>query len=106
VNGTVVPSSTHAADTITIVLKADGNTLTGTVTNSRTGAKNVPNTKQISHGKIDGDSFSFDTTSVVLGTQMITHYAGTLDGEVIHLTVKSGGGAGRARAFDAHRTTE
>jgi hypothetical protein len=106
VNGKILPSGTHAADTITITLKADGNTLTGTVTNSRTRARNVPDTKQISHGRIDGDSFSFETTSVVLGTQMITRYAGTVDGEIIHITVKSGGGAGRAEAFDGHRTAE
>jgi hypothetical protein len=106
VNGKIVPSSTHAPDTITIILKADGNTLTGTVTNSRTGARNVPNTVQISHGRIDGDSFSFETTSVVLGTQMINRYTGTLDGDIIHLTSKAGGGAGAGRAVDAHRTAE
>jgi hypothetical protein len=94
----------HATpDIVTITLKEEGTTLTGTVSVPRTGAARVPNVKQISNGKIDGDNLSFETSEVVLGTQMITHWAGTVDGDVIHFTSKSGGGAGKGRPIDAHR---
>ena len=93
-------------ETATINLKADGSALTGTVTFPRTGTRNVPNTRRISNGRIDGDDIAFDTVNVVVGTQMTTHYTGKLDGDTIHFTVKTGGGAGSGNAFDAHRSKD
>jgi hypothetical protein len=91
-----------AHETVTITLKADGNTLTGTVTHPRTGARNVPDVKHISHGQIDGNNLTFETVGVLFGTQMITHWSGTLDGDIINFTINSGGG-GPGTKIEAHR---
>jgi hypothetical protein len=104
--GKTAPDSTHPAETVVITLKADGNVLAGAVTFPRTGARNVPNTKRISSGTIDGDNLSFDTVDVVLGTQMKTHYVGKVDGDTIHFVVKSGGGSSHGTAFDARRSAD
>ena len=93
----------HEAETIVLDLKVDGSTLTGTMTFPRTGARNVPNTKRISNGKIDGDNLSFDLVSVLFGTQMTTHYFGKVDGDTIHFMSKAGAGASQGTRFDAHR---
>jgi hypothetical protein len=55
---------------------------------------------------IDGDNLSFDTVSVTLGTRMITQYVGKVDGDTIHFTAKTGGGAGQGNPFDAHWSTQ
>jgi hypothetical protein len=99
------PGSYHPLLKVLISLKADGDVLTGTVTFPPAGAARTT-VRQISNGKIDGDNLSFDTVSVTLGTQMTTHYVGKVDGDTIHFTVKTGGGAGQGNPFDAHRSTE
>ncbi len=106
IGGKTAPDSGHAAEVVVLNLKLDGNALTGTVTLPRTGTRNVPTTKRISNGVIDGDNLSFDTVDVILGTQMRTHYVGKVDGDTIHFTVKTGGGASRGKAFDAHRSAD
>jgi uncharacterized repeat protein (TIGR03803 family) len=90
-------------DTTTIELKQNGNTLSGTVTTYRTGARSVTDTKPISHAQLDGDNLSFDTVGVLFGTEMATHYTGKLDGDIIHFTIQAGGGRGRFPVIDAHR---
>jgi hypothetical protein len=93
----------HQAETIVIDLKADGNALNGTMTFPRTGARNVPNTKRISNGKIDGDNLSFDLVSMLYGTQLTTHYFGKVDGDTIHFMRKASSGDSQGSKFDAHR---
>jgi autotransporter translocation and assembly factor TamB len=86
--------------TVTMNLKADGNTLTGTVA-GRMGET------EISEGKIDGDSVTFDVVRERDGNKMTQHYNGKLDGDTIHFTVKMEGGmgTGQERKMDAHRST-
>jgi hypothetical protein len=103
--GKQAPGSYHPLEKVLISLKAEGDLLTGSVTFPPAGAARTT-VRQISNGKIDGDNLSFDTVSVTLGTRMITHYVGKVDGDSIHFTVKTGGGAGQGTPFDAHRSTE
>jgi len=92
--------------TMTINLKADGNALTGAVI-GRMGET------AISNGKVDGDSVTFDVVREREGNKMTQHYAGTLDGDTIHFTIKMEGGMGGGgehkgpgeRKMDAHRST-
>lgn len=87
-------------ETVTLILKADGNTLTGTMSNAR-----GPGVTRISHGQVDGNNLSFDLMHALYGTMVTTHYTGTLDGDTIHLIVKSQGG-GQGQPEDAHRSTD
>jgi hypothetical protein len=83
--------------TVTLELRAAGNTLTGvihshtTATDPNTGRKIVSaetRPAKISSGTIDGNNLSFDLESVIptLGIKQTTHYTGTLDNDTIHLT--------------------
>jgi len=91
--------------TVTMNLKADGNALTGTVS-GRMGDTDISN------GKVDGDNVTFDVVREFNGNKMTQHYAGTLDGDTIHFTIKMEGGMGGGehkgpgeRKMDAHRST-
>jgi hypothetical protein len=86
--------------TITMNLKADGNTLSGTVS-GRNGDTNI------SDGKVDGDNISFSVVREFNGNQFKQNYTGKLDGDTIHFTIKMEGGmgGGRERAMDAKRAT-
>jgi hypothetical protein len=55
--------------------------------------------------KVGGDNLSFDTVAVVYGTRLTTHHFGTVDGDTIHLTRKTGEGSSQGTKFDAHRAT-
>jgi len=66
----------------TFVLKADGNKLTGTISNDMQGSQ------QIAGGKIDGDKVSF---SVTTDFGVIT-YVGTVKGDSLKLTLTVGDG--------------
>jgi hypothetical protein len=84
--------------TTTMNLKADGNTLTGTVS-GRNGDTNI------SDGKIDGNTITFTVVREMQGNQMKMNYKGTVDGDVIHFTVMREGQEGQGRQFDAKRAT-
>jgi hypothetical protein len=86
--------------TVTMNLKADGNALTGTVSGRR-------GDNEISNGKVDGDTVSFDVVREFNGNKMTSHYVGKLDGDTIHFTVKMEGGMGDMpeRKMDAKRAT-
>jgi hypothetical protein len=90
--------------TVTMNLKADGNTLTGTVS-GRMGDTDITN------GKVDGDTVTFDVVREYNGNKMTQHYSGKLDGDTIHFTLKMEGGMGGGgkgpgeRTFDAKRST-
>lgn len=82
--------------TITMKLKQDGGSLTGTVS-GRNGET------QISDGKVDGNNLSFAVVREFNGNQMRIMYKGTLDGDTIHFTVMREGSEGQGRQFDAKR---
>jgi hypothetical protein len=86
--------------TVTMNLKADGGALTGTVSGRR-------GDSDISNGKVDGDTVTFDVVREYNGNKMTSHYAGKLDGDTIHFTIKMEGGmgGGQERKLEAHRST-
>ncbi len=80
----------------TFNLKADGNTLTGTVS-GRGG--DMP----IADGKIDGDTISFTQTMEFNGNTMKLIYKGTVSGDEIKFSRTRDGGEGQAQEFTAKR---
>jgi len=80
----------------TFNLKADGNTLTGTVS-GRGG--DMP----IAEGKIDGDTISFTQTMEFNGNTMKFIYKGTVSGDEIKFSRTRDGGEGQAQEFTAKR---
>jgi hypothetical protein len=86
--------------TTTMNLKADGGTVTGTVSGRR-------GDSDITAGKVDGNNVSFDVVREFNGNKMTSHYVGTLDGDTIHFTIKmeGGQGGGMERKLEAKRST-
>jgi hypothetical protein len=74
--------------TTTFNLKADGATLTGTVS-GRMGETPITN------GKIDGDTVSFDVVREFNGNSFTLHYKGTVSADTINFKVEGGRGPGR-----------
>lgn len=81
---------------VSMNLKADGNTLTGTM-GGRQGDTDISN------GKVDGDTISFDVVREFNGNSMKMHYVGKLSGDEIHFTVSRDGGEGQGMEFTATR---
>jgi len=88
----------NGAMTGTINLKADGGTLTGTVS-GRGGDT------EISDGKIDGDNVSFTVVREFNGNKMVMKYTGTVMGDGIKFKVQSEGGDRPAREFVAKKVS-
>ena len=82
----------------TMVLKADGGKLTGTVS-GRGGDT------EISDGKVDGDNISFSVTREFQGNKIKINYTGTLSGDEIKFKTQRDGGEGRTQEFTAKRAT-
>ncbi|HEX4227777.1 MAG TPA: hypothetical protein VHZ07_03845 [Bryobacteraceae bacterium] len=72
---------------VSMNLKADGDKLTGTM-GGRMGDTDISN------GKIDGDTISFDVVREFNGNSMTMHYTGKVSGDEIHFTVARAGGEG------------
>jgi len=71
---------------VTITLKADGSTLTGTMpAGGRGGAPADP--IAISDGKVDGDKISFTVKREMNGNTMVTKYEGTVAGDELKLKI-------------------
>lgn len=70
--------------TETLMLKADGNTLTGSMEGGRGGAV------QISNGAIDGDKVSFSVVREFGGNQVTQEYKGMLSNGELKLTMSGG----------------
>ena len=83
---------------VTFNFKADGNTLTGTVTTPR-------GDTEISDGKIDGDAISFSQNLEFGGNQVKLLYKGTVSGDEIKFTRSRDGGEGRTQEFTAKRAS-
>lgn len=81
---------------ITFNLKADGATLTGTVSGAR-------GESDISDGKVDGDTISFSVVREFQGNSFKMNYTGKLAGDAIQFKMEREGGGGQAREFTAKR---
>jgi len=76
--------SRRGTRTETLTLKADGNTLTGSMQGGRGEAV------EISNGTIDGDNISFSVVRQFRGNTMTQQYKGTLSGGELKLTMSGG----------------
>ena len=96
----------------TLDLKADGATLTGTLTQPGFGqpgdAPPPPTTTPISNGKVDGNNISFAVKREFNGNTFVITYKGTVDGDTIKLDVTRpgrGGGDPMTTTVTAKRAT-
>ena len=86
---------------VTFNLKADGSTLTGTVTGGmggRGGGGGAPQPVAISDGKIDGADVSFAVKMEFNGQTRVTTYKGTLSGDELKLKQTRAGRNGEQTA--------
>lgn len=74
---------------VTLELKADGTTLTGTMS----GAQGRQN--EITEGKVNGDAVSFVVKSTMQGNEVKTTYNGKVAGDELKLNVQREGGEPR-----------
>ncbi len=84
--------------TMTIVLKADGAILTGSVSGRQS---DTP----ISDGKVDGDNISFSVVREMQGNKIKINYTGTVSGAEIKFKSQREGGQGAGQEFTAKRST-
>ena len=95
---------------MTFTLKADGSTLTGSVTGGmggrRGGGGGAPAATEISNGKIDGDNVSFEVKREFNGNEFITKYSGTVSGDTLNLKeTRNGRNGEQTRDIAAKRST-
>jgi len=93
-----VPGRGGQTREVTFNLKADGSSLTGSVTTMRGDAP-------ISDGKIDGDNISFTQTLEFNGNEVKLLYKGKVSGDEIKFTREREGGQGRVAEFTAKRAS-
>jgi hypothetical protein len=74
-----MPGRDGNTQTITINLKADGGSLTGSITTPR-------GDNPISDGKVDGNNVSFSQKMSRNGNEMVIKYKGTCEGNSIKFT--------------------
>ena len=89
---------------ITITLKQDGATLTGSVPGFGRGGQAPPS--QIVHGKVDGDSIYFETVRQTPNGESVTKYEGTVSGDALKLKITRpgrGGGDPTTNEYTANR---
>ncbi len=91
-----VPGRNGQTREATFNLKADGGTVTGTVSSPR-------GDNPISEGKIDGDQISFSQTMEFNGNTVKLTYKGTVSGDEIKFTRMREGGEGQGQEFTAKR---
>jgi hypothetical protein len=82
---------------VTLTLKADGTTLTGSVMGGRGGE--VP----IQEGTISNNALKFKTTQQGRGGQVTLNWSGTLKGDEIAMSRMAEGGQGQAQEFALKR---
>jgi hypothetical protein len=70
----------------TYTFKQDGSTLTGSMQGGRGGPADISN------GKVDGDSVSFEVVREMNGNSMTMKYTGTVSGATMKLSVDMGRG--------------
>jgi hypothetical protein len=74
---------------VTLTLKADGATLTGTVPAGGRGGGGEP--IAISDGKVDGDNISFTVKREFNGNAMVIKYEGVVNGDEMKLKIMRNG---------------
>ena len=74
---------------VTITLKADGSTLTGTMPAGGRGGGGDP--IAISDGKVDGSNISFTVKREMNGNSIVTKYEGTVNGDELKLKITRNG---------------
>jgi hypothetical protein len=82
----------------TFSLKAEGNTLTGTVSGFRGGGE-----ENITEGKVNGNEISFAVMREFQGQSVKMLYKGTVTGDTMKLNVSREGGQGPGREITATR---
>lgn len=90
---TATTEGKNGPQTQTLTLKADGETLTGSLEGGRGGAV------EISDGKISGNDVSFKVVREFNGNKFEQNYKGTLSGSELKLTVSGGRGNPREMTF-------
>jgi opacity protein-like surface antigen len=90
-----MPSRGGEAREVTFTFRAEGNTLTGSMSTPR-------GEQQISDGKINGDEISFAMVYERQGNQMKMLYKGTVSGNEIKFTTQREG-SDRTREFTAKK---
>ncbi len=93
-----VPGRGGQTREVTFNLKADGATLTGTITTPR-------GDSDISDGKIDGDQISFTQTMNFGGNEVKLLYKGKVSGDTIEFTRQREGGDQPPATFTAKRAS-
>ncbi|MDQ2947533.1 MAG: hypothetical protein M3Y27_16630 [Acidobacteriota bacterium] len=83
---------------VTIDLKADGDKLSGSISNPR-------GETAITDGKVSGDTVTFTITREMQGNTVKMNYTGKLAGDEMKFTVVREGGQGQPREFTAKRLT-
>jgi hypothetical protein len=80
---------------VTITLKADGATLTGTVpAGGRGGGDTPPPPVDITDGKVDGNNISFTVKREFNGNSMVIKYEGVVNGDELKLKITRNGREG------------
>ena len=93
-----VPGRGGNPQKVTMDLKADGDKLTGTISNPQ-------GETAITDGKVSGDTVTFTVTREMQGNTIKQNYTGKLSGDEIKFSVMREGGQGQAREFTAKRST-
>ncbi len=91
---------------VTLVLKADGSTLSGSTTRPGRGGGD-PMVAQIKDGKVDGNNVSFKTTQSMGGNEVTTEYTGVVSGDELKLKIVRPGrdGSPQTSEVTAKRST-
>ena len=90
---------------MTITLKQDGSTLSGSVPGMGRGGQEAPPV-EIKNGKVDGEKVSFDVVREFNGNTMTTKYEGTVSGDEMKLKTTSEGPNGpMTREFVAKKSS-
>ena len=76
---------------VTITLKADGATLTGTMPAGGRGGGAPPPPIAITDGKIDGNNISFTVKREMNGNTMVIKYEGVMNGDELKLKITRNG---------------
>ena len=92
---------------VTITLKQDGSTLTGSIPGFGRGGDNPPPPSEIQNGKVDGDKVSFETVRTMGDNTVTTKYKGTVSGGEmkLHMTTETPNGAREADVVAKKATT-
>ena len=93
-----VPGRGGNTQKVTMDLKADGDKLTGTVSNPQ-------GETAISDGKVSGDTVTFSVSREMQGNTIKQNYTGKVSGDEIKFSVVREDGKGQAREFTAKRST-